>query len=418
MQPAAAGSQRTGARSRSPAGAHGFQAGMRTALLLASLLVGCAAPQPRADSDTVALLKRMFAEDPGSPAVLYTFARAREDVGDYTGTLAWLAQLERSEFDDAIDPEDFRRSMKRPEVKAIADRLAARARVRTPSAVALTLDLPELMPEGHAYDPRRDRFFLSSGRQRKVVGFDRQGRAADLTRSGQDGLLAVLGMKVDVKRDWIWVASTHAPFMADPSPASAGHSTIHAFDLATGETRAAIPYLRTPSLLNDLDLAADGTVYATDSNSGAVIAVRDGELRDVLPPGSFEGPNGLALAPDGKHLYVADFRGLHRVTLATAAVSPLRVPAGARTLGGIDGLYFHDNALIGVQNILGRGRVWRLPVAADGSLAAAEILETGRADYQNPTTGTFADGAFYYLANPRSRQGEPLRLLRLPLAAS
>ena len=63
-------------------------------------------------------------------------------------------------------------------------------------------------------------------------------------------------------------------------------------------------------------------------------------------------------------------------------------------------------------------RAWRLPVAADGSLSAAEILETGRADYQNPTTGTFADGDFYYLANPRSRHGEPLRLLRLPLARS
>lgn len=391
---------------------------MRTAaLLLATFLLACAAP-PRADSDTVALLQRMFSEDPGSPAVLYTFARTREDVGDYPGALAWLAQLERSEFDDAIDPEDFRRTLRRPEAREIAGRLAARARVQTPSAVAMTLDLPELMPEGHAYDPTRDRFFLSSGRQRKVVAVDRQGRAADLTRPGQDGLLAVLGMKVDVTRDWIWVASTHAPFMAEASPELKGRSTIHAFDLATGETRAAIPYARAPSLLNDLDLAADGTVYATDSHSGAVIVVKDGELRDLLPPGSYEGPNGLALAPDGTHLYVADFRGLHRVDLARAVSTPLRVPAGARTLGGIDGLYFHAGALIGVQNILGRGRVWRLPVAADGSLSAAEILETGRADYQNPTTGTFADGDFYYLANPRSRHGEPLRLLRLPLARS
>jgi len=389
---------------------------MRTVLLLATLLTACAA-KAEASADTVALLQRMFAEDPGSPAVLYTFARAREDVGDYPGTLAWLAQLERSDFDDAIDPEDFRGSLRRPEVQAIAGRLAARAQVRTPSAVALSIDLPALMPEGHAYDPRRDRFLLSSGSQRKVVAIDRQGRAADLTLSGQDGLLAVLGMKVDVARDWVWVASTHAPFMADPSPEARGRSTIHAFDLATGETRAAVPYLRAPSLLNDLDLAADGTVYATDSHSGAVIAVRDGELRDVLPPGSFEGPNGLALAPGGEQLYVADFRGLHRVALASGAITSLRPPPGARTLGGIDGLYFHDGALIGVQNILGRGRVWRLPVAADGTLAAAEILETGRADYQNPTTGTFADGDFYYLANPRSRRGEPLRLLRLPLAA-
>ncbi len=384
--------------------------------LLAASLPACASQPNTGDDETIALLRRLHAEDPGDPAVIYTFARARSALGDLPGTLSWLAQLEASGFDDAIDPQDFKLSLRRPEVREIARRLAERARVVTPSQVVLTVDMPELMPEGHAHDARRDRFLLSSGHHRKVVAVDRQGRSSDLTRSGQDGLLAVLGMKVDPRRDWLWVASTHAPFMVDPRPEEQGHSALHAFDLATGETRAAIPYARTPSLLNDLDIAADGSVYATDSHAGAVVVVRDGHLEDLLPPGSFEGPNGLALTPDGQSLYVADFRGLARVELATRSVRRLRAPAPARTLGGIDGLYFHDGALIGVQNILGRGRVWRLPLAVDGTLAAAQILETGRADYGNPTTGTFADGSFYYLANPRLRRGEVHRLLRLPLA--
>lgn len=387
---------------------------MRTAVLLALLLVGCAAPQTKARDETITLLRRLHAEDPGDPAVLYTMARAREEVGDFPGTLSWLAELEHSAFDDAIDPEDFRSSMRRPEARDIARRLAARAVVVTPSQVALTVDVPELMPEGTAHDARRDRFLISSGKQRKVVIVDRQGNTSDLTRPGQDGLLAVLGMKVDPVRDWVWVASTHAPFMAHARPDEVGHSMLHAFDLATGETRAAIPYARTPSLLNDVDIAADGTVYATDSHTGTVVIVQNGELRDLLPPGTLEGPNGLALAPDGATLYVADFRGVSRVELATATVERMRTPAPARTLGGIDGLYFHDGALIGVQNILGRGRVWRLPLSPDGrTLAGAQILESGRPDYANPTTGTLADGAFYYLANPRSRTSH--RLLRLPL---
>ena len=390
---------------------------MRTAVFLALLLVGCAAPPTKASDPTITLLRRLHAEDPGDPAVLYTMARAREEVGDFPGTLSWLAELEHAGFDDAIDPEDFRGSMRRPEARDIARRLAARARVVTPSRVELTVDAAELMPEGTAHDARRDRFLLSSGKQRKVVAVDRQGRTSDLTRPGQDGLLAVLGMKVDASRDWIWVASTHAPFMADSRADEVGRSMLHAFDLATGETRAAIAYARTPSLLNDVDVAADGTVYATDSHTGAVVTVHDGELRDLLAPGSLEGPNGLALAPDGRTLYIADFRGISRVDLASGAVHRMPTPAGARTLGGIDGLYFHDGALIGVQNLLGRGRVWRLPLGADGrSLASAQILETGRPDYANPTTGTLADGAFYYLANPRARTAH--RLLRLPLTGS
>lgn len=395
---------------------------MRLAVLLAvvaSPLFACATQPPPAATDddgTIALLRRLYTEDPGDPAVLYTFARAREALGDFPGTLSWLAQLEHSAFDDAIDAQDFKNSLLRPEARDIAARLAARARVLTPSQVVLTVDLPDLMPEGHAHDARRDRFLLSSGRQRKIVAVDREGHSADLTRSGQDGLLAVLGMKVDARRDWIWVASTHAPFMVDARPEERGRSALHAFDLATGETRVVIPYPRTPSLLNDVDIAADGTVYATDSHAGAVVMVTDGALTDVVPPGTLEGPNGLARTPDGQALYVADFRGLARIELPTRTVHRLRAPSPARTLGGIDGLYFHAGALIGVQNILGRGRVWRLPLAADGSLVGAEILETGRADYGNPTTGTFADGAFYYLANPRLRRGEVHRLLRLPLA--
>ena len=125
------------------------------------------------------------------------------------------------------------------------------------------------MPEGHAYDAKRGRVLISSGKLRKVVAVDADGRLADVTRPAQDGLLAVLGMKVDEGRDWVWVASAAAAFMVPARAEEAGHSMLHAFDLQTGETRMAIAYARTPSLLNDLDLAADGSVYATDSQSGA-----------------------------------------------------------------------------------------------------------------------------------------------------
>lgn len=383
---------------------------------LALLLLAACAHKPAAGGEMVTLLSRYHAETPDDPAVIYVMARVHEQAGDVKAALVWLGKLEAGGFDDALEPTDFPRTLATAEGKALADRLSRRARVVVRSEVARRISGEELRPEGHAYDAKRGRVLISSGKLRKVVAVDADGRLADVTRPAQDGLLAVLGMKVDEGRDWVWVASAAAAFMVPARAEEAGHSMLHAFDLQTGETRMAIAYARTPSLLNDLDLAADGSVYATDSQSGAVVVVQGGEIEDVLPPDSFEGPNGIAVAAAGDALYVADFRGVHRVELATRAVEKLPVPAPARTLGGFDGLYVRGGALIGVQNLLGRGRVWRLRLRADGrAFESAEILETGRPDYMNPTTGTFGDGAFYYLANPNVAAGGELLLLRLPL---
>lgn len=388
---------------------------MRWTCLFVVLLVACAG-KSAVDEETLTSLSRYHAESPDDPAVLYLLARVHDRAGDVKATLGWLRKLEAAGFDDALEPGDFSKALATAEGEALAERLAKRARVVVRSEVARKISGADLMPEGHAYDPRRKRLLISSGKHRKVVAVDDAGQLSDVTRPGQDGLLAVLGMKVDEERDLLWVASAAAPFMVPMREEEAGHSMLHAFDLQSGATRWAINYARTPSLLNDLDLAADGSVYATDSHSGAVVVARDGIIRDVVGPGSFEGPNGIALAAAGDALYVADFRGVHRVELASGAVSALPALAPARTIGGFDGLYLREGALIGVQNILGRGRVWRLRLRADGrALESAEVLETGRTDYVNPTTGTFADGAFYYLANPSVKDGGDLILLRLPL---
>ena len=81
-----------------------------TLAILAASLLACAS-QPRTGDETITMLRHLRAEDPGDPAVLYTFARVREALGDYPGTLSWRAQLEASGFDDAIDPQDFKLSM-------------------------------------------------------------------------------------------------------------------------------------------------------------------------------------------------------------------------------------------------------------------------------------------------------------------
>ena len=58
-------------------------------------------------------------------------------------------------------------------------------------------------------------------------------------------------------------------------------------------------------------------------------------------------------------LYVASATGILRVDTATAEPTRLPQPDSAMT-GGIDGLYWHEGDLIGVQNVTNPGRVIRI----------------------------------------------------------
>ena len=187
----------------------------------------------------------------------------------------------------------------------------------------------DLLPEGTAWDPKRRQLLLSSGRQRTVFALDAAGACRQLVPSGDGGLMAVLGMAVDAGSDSLWVASAAAPFMRALQPEEAGTTLLARIDLQQGRT-AQTWRLAGPGLLNDLALAADGTVYVTDSQGGTVhrLSPSGRGLEPLFAAGTFEGPNGIA-ALEADTLVVADFHGLWLVTGASRDRASKRPLQGA-----------------------------------------------------------------------------------------
>jgi hypothetical protein len=70
----------------------------------------------------------------------------------------------------------------------------------TTARVAFTLPEADLIPEGIAHDARTGTFYVSSTYKRKIVAVPPSGGARDFTTEAQDGLLGVVGMKVDPAR--------------------------------------------------------------------------------------------------------------------------------------------------------------------------------------------------------------------------
>jgi sugar lactone lactonase YvrE len=268
---------------------------------------------------------------------------------------------------------------------------------QTPAAaVAYRLKDPKLIPEGIAFDAKGERFFIGSVAQRKIIVTDAKDQARDFS-SPSDKLDAVLGLAVDAARGHLYAVSTNG---FEESAKKERRNGVVRYDLKSG--RLADRFAAAEAMqLNDLAVAPDGTLYVTDSNSGTLFRKKSGEATFTRfgAAGALRGANGIALGANGT-LYVALSTGIARVDTATGEATRLPQPDTVVT-GGIDGLYWHDGDLIGVQNSTNPGRVVRIALTDKGSrIAGLTVLQSHHhPDFDEPTTGAIAKGALHVIGN-------------------
>jgi sugar lactone lactonase YvrE len=283
-----------------------------------------------------------------------------------------------------------------PEFEKIRSELANKE-PQTPNApVAFRLSDPKLIPEGIAYDAKSDRFFIGSIAQRKIVVTDRKGTLHDLSKP-DDKLDSVLGLSVDPAREQLCAVSTNG--FLDQTEAQRRNAII-CYDLKSA--RVANRFDAPDAMqLNDLAVASDGTIYSTDSMAGTLFRKKPDEktLTPFGTKGALRGANGITIGGDGG-LYVAISTGIAKIDTSTGASTRLPQPDTVVT-GACDGLYWHDGALIGIQNGTNPGRVIRIELTDKGTgISGLTILQSHHhPDFAEPTTGAIAHGALHVVAN-------------------
>lgn len=363
-------------------------------------------------ADRVKRLEAALRAAPGHGGLLFQLARERALQDDAAGALLYLDQAIATGLDLDIESEPaFIPLRHRRELMALLDRALDQRVVARNSVEAFRVKERDLIPEGLAQDSTTGDFFLGSLLKKKIVRVGADGRAHDFTSAGQDGLCQVLGLKVDSKRRLLW-AMTAA---GKAEGAREGWSAAYVYELGSGQLARRYPMTEGKHLFNDLALARDGGAFITDSEAGAVWRIEPG--RDAPVPlvgaGGLDYPNGIALSGDERRLYVADFaHGISIVDPATGRVRPLPHPPGVSP-HGIDGLYWHESGLIGVQNGAGTERIVRYRLSGDGErVLGLDVLESRNPLFAIPTTGAIAGSAFYYIANSRLDQLSPEGRLR------
>lgn len=285
------------------------------------------------------------------------------------------------------------------------DSAAASTACRTPTPeVAFTIPIPDVIPEGLAYDPADRAFYVGSTYRRgvwRVTPHDPASAPRQFIEGESHGLWGVVGMRVDPTRRLLWLASSHAGDgmpMVDMNSSLEGRTGLFAFDLESGELRHRAE-LDGPGFLNDVAVAAGGTVYVTDSGGRHVYVLEDGsELEPLVDLAEYGSPNGLDLTADGTFLFVAVGPRIVRVDVESRDV--VSIARESATAGTIDGLYVTGRSLVVVQPWQEGRYVTRLDLDDSMSTILGEKpLLVAHPVLDQPTTGAIVGRNVYVIGN-------------------
>ena len=341
---------------------------------------------------------------PRNPAIRYNLAGAYALTGNADQAFELLQGLAIAGLSYPVERSPmFVSLMRRNRFMIITSYFAANREPFGSSRKAFTVDEPDLIPAGLAYDSKEKVFFISSVRKRKVVRIDRLKRAEDFISPGQDGLLATTALLADPQRRLLWVCATGNPDMEGYTPEHAGKSFVAAYDLDTGELRRTYaPADSQKHNFNDITLASNGDVYVVDARGMAVYRISEGSesMQPVIKALTFRAIQGITLDEKGEYLFVSDYsKGVFLVELATGGYFLMAAPED-QVVVGIDGLYFYKNSLIGVQNGIQPHRIIRMQLSDSfDRIVSVQPLEVNNEHFDRPALGAVVKDQFYYIAN-------------------
>jgi sugar lactone lactonase YvrE len=239
--------------------------------------------------------------------------------------------------------------------------------------------------------------------------------------SEANGLRSLFGVFADDGHKVLWACSIPNLFA---QPRETGTSVLKAFDLATGALKASYEFpADKPSACNDIAVARDGTVYASETLSGRIMALRPGaKALTLFAEGQdLVGIDGIAIAGDGA-IYINNVRQnlFQRVNLnADGSYAGLTTLTLSDKLNGPDGL----RAMGGNRFLQAEGPGGRVAlIEVDGDSATVTPVKTGLESSpgvaQVGDIGYAIEGKSNYMFDPALRDKDPgpfvLRAFPLP----
>lgn len=376
------------------------------------------APTPRATADALAHAARAW---PTQPAYWVAAGRMSARVSDTALLNEALIALSRlGSGASLLSDTAVQRMARHASIASQANTLKGATASIANGTPMITMRDSNVFAEGVDVDARTGRFYVASIRQRTIfevtasglvrdLQVARRSRSADTNVNARDvdavgaNVGAILGVRVARDGQSLYATTAGLPSMRDYEPRDSTLAAIIQVRIADGAVIARwdLPHDGARHLLGDLAIANDGTVYATDSNAPIiwVLAPHGSALTTIRHP-LFRSLQGVVPIPSTNALIVADYsHGLLRVDLASREVMRVADANNSSSLG-IDGIVWHDGAIIGVQNGVDPAQVVRYSLDPTLSRIEKAVVIDRQPDVADePTIGTIWRDNFVYVAN-------------------
>lgn len=196
---------------------------------------------------------------------------------------------------------------------------------------------------------------------------------------------ATFGVLPDEKAGVLWVCSNDLSIFGIDGPSRVKGSYLKAFDLKTGEGKASYKLPAEKTICNDMEVAADGSVYVTNTLTPHIYRLAPGarELELWATDPAFDGGpkgaglDGIAFGKDG-NLYVNTFsKGqLFRVEVQDGKPGKITELKPSQKVVNADGMrLLSDGSFLLADGQDGKGAVYRMTV--EGDEARIETLKDG-----------------------------------------
>jgi hypothetical protein len=364
-----------------------------------AILMREAAEATKAGDHAAALVKLEEAAQlrPDYPRLQLLLARTYAKLNRPADTLAALQRLADMELkmNVAADPA-FAALKESPDFQAVASRLTQGPVATTTGETALTPPGVTGIIESCLFDPAAKAWYFGDVRNRCIWQHDPGTGSLRKFTSDEDVLDGVFKLALSADGKTLWAATATVGVMTGADAEDGKRTLLGAIDPATGRvrTRHPVPADGRKHLLGDFIIAADGSLYATDS---WCLPPNGDQLEPWLESDQFMSLQGIAFGPDGRTLFVADYaNGIWRIDPATKTPALLKAPANA-TFFGIDGIYAVPGGLLAVQNGVNPQRVLRIEPATGPS--SARIVALGQPAMTDLALGTLHDGRFYFVGD-------------------
>jgi hypothetical protein len=340
----------------------------------------------------MATAEDLLGKTPDRGAILYFLAESHAQLLEQRPAMSRLSECIalKEGFDPDGDPA-FAAFKTAPDFVKLVQQVHKDFPAIARSRLAYTVPEKDLIPEGLAYDATGNFFLLSSLYRRKIVKIPYEGKPEDFVPPDRDHLLPVLGIRLDPADGSVWANSFLDTGKTELLHFDRAGKLLGRFSIA-GEDKHGF---------NDLVVLRTGVVYLTDTLANELYRfdVKTQQFEEQKTSRPVLQPNGIALSDDEQTLYVADQLGILRVDLNTHVSAEID-PGPHNTLSGADGLYWHKNTLIAIQNGIGSPRIAQFTLSSDGlHITKTAILENRSTFTVLPTTGALRNEDFYFIVN-------------------